>query len=139
MRPWKPGDESAFVLRADFARDRAATAWDWSQGEPGPTFTLLSDAGEVVGIGGVVAEGEGVWRAWAQMAETIRPRHMPQLLYWARRVLHSLECNRQVRSIEVYGQNNPRAYAFLRRLGFVLFDAIEWPGVGFVLCLRRGA
>lgn len=133
-RPYKPGDEAAFVLRDDFAEERLASDWDWSRGAPGPTWTLHLWGGEVLGIGGAVKEGEA-WLCWAQLTE-IHRRDVPQLLWLARRVLEHLrvQFGDGIR-LEAMTRPSLPAIRCLRRLGFSLFDACEWPGVG--LCLRH--
>lgn len=135
MRPYKPGDEAAFVPRADFAQDRAASAWDWSAGAPGPTWTLHLWSGQVLGVGGAVRQGDR-WLGWAQLAE-IHPRDWPQLLWLARRVLELMRIRHGPVTIEALARPSMPAIACLRRLGFALFDAIDWPGVGVCLKFER--
>ncbi len=84
--PWLPGDETAFTPAPLRAEERAAVAWDWSRGPPGPTWTLLRQSGEVVGVAGLHDRGEGVFEAWSSLGE-VRPMEWPRLLWLAARRL----------------------------------------------------
>lgn len=137
MRPWRPGDQDAFVPRADFAAERAAVDWDWADGAPGPTWTLHLWDGRVLGMGGGVAGADGSWLVWAQLAPFAR-QDTPQLLWLAMRVVEEL-FRRGARRIEAQCRPSAAAIRCLKRLGFSLFDAAEWPGVGLILCLERSA
>lgn len=136
MRPYRPGDEDAFNLRADFAEERAATAWDWSRGAPGPTWTIYRWSGEIVGIGGAVDQGDGLWQAWAQLADAPR-RDWPQLLWLASRVLGYVETHHGAAAIEAMARtSNPAAISCLQRLGFRAPDA--HPAAAAYVHLYRG-
>lgn len=86
LRPWKPGDQDAFVPRGDFAQDRQHVNWDWTQGPPGPTWAIVRWDETVVGVAGfVVHEGPVQVEsldAWAWLADLPR-RDWPQLLWLA--------------------------------------------------------
>ena len=141
LRPYQAGDEDAFELRGDFAEERAATAWDWSKGPPGPTWTLTRWDEAVLGVAGAVDHGDDVWRVWAQLAD-LPKRDWSQALWLAGRVLTYLETQRGATVIEAEARAaNPAAIASLRRLGFSLGRGDPVPhqvaGVHYVALVRR--
>lgn len=139
LRPYQPGDEDAFEPRADFAADRAATAWNWAKGAPGPTWTLLHGR-QVLGIGGAVQGENHAWQAWAQLAELER-RDWPQAVRLAGVVLTHLTDSLGAHWIWAEArQANAGAGRALEHLGFEPFDIERRAslGVDVVRYLRRG-
>lgn len=128
LRPWEPGDQDAFVLRADFAADRAMVDWDWSRGAPGLTWSVVRGRREVIGVGGVIAHQASPWEAWAWLAEMPR-RDWPTLLRMARGVLHRVEVVWGARIIEAGAHaDNPAAIRCLRKLGFSPVEPLREAG-----------
>lgn len=84
MRPYETGDERRFQPRADMAEDLAAAAWDWTQGPPGQTWTLIRADGTVLGLGGFVDRGQDVFEAWSVLG-ALRARDVFQALWLAAR------------------------------------------------------
>lgn len=118
LRRYRPGDEAAFRLRPDFAAARAAVAWDWSKGPPGPTWTLERWNGEICGVGGGVDRRHGRFQVWAQLAD-LPARDWPQVLWLAARALTTL----RLRHGAAFAWANcwcssPAAALCLRKLGF---------------------
>ena len=54
LRPFRAGDHDLFEPRADFVADRAMVGWDWEDGAPGFSWTVLDRDNRVMGIGGAV-------------------------------------------------------------------------------------
>lgn len=117
VRAWRPGDETAFVPRADFAAERRALGWRWAQGAPGPTWTILRD-GRVLAVGGGVERGGGVWDVWASAAD-LRPREWLACLMLAAGVMAELRRVHKAKLLLASCRSNfPAARACLERLGF---------------------
>lgn len=121
LRRWRPGDEDAFTPRADFAEQRAAVGWDWTQGAPGPTWTVLRWNGDVVGVGGFIQQGLTEFAAWAWLAEVQR-RDWPQLIWLAQRALTDVRTHHGARAIAA----DAATPAASRLLGRLHFTAQHW-------------
>ncbi|HUO22695.1 MAG TPA: hypothetical protein VMU59_09295 [Caulobacteraceae bacterium] len=139
IRPWRPGDQTALSLRADFARERAARDWDWRAGPPGPTWTICRPDGAVVAIGGGVAAPDDVWQVWAWFGP-VSLRDWPFLLAAATHVMDQLDALEPGYVIEAtarYGFS--AAVRTLAKLGFVVVGDVEWGALGPYHLLRKVA
>lgn len=93
LRPWRPGDETAFTPRADFACDMAANGHDWSSGPPaGMTWAVVRagpDGERVAGLAGVMAHGRDAAHVWACLAD-LSPRDLGRCVRLARLAVDEL-------------------------------------------------
>jgi hypothetical protein len=87
--PYVEGDEALFTPRPDMAAEMAAGGHDWSAGAPGPTWTLHTDAGDVVGMGGGIRDASGFWLVWCALAP-LQMRQWPAAFRVARFVMARL-------------------------------------------------
>lgn len=128
LRPWLPGDQDAFEMRPDFARESEISAWDWSKGAPGPTWTLERWNGEVMGVGGGI-ERDGLFVGWARLAQ-LANRDWPRALWCASKVLAFLARGPGPdRVVATASQDVAGAARCLERLGFEWRDSVAVGGV----------
>ena len=105
-------DERLFAARADFARDFAQEG----RLPDGPKWTLCDAAG-VIGVGGIEALGDGVWGAWAYLAD-LRPRQWLLAAELARAVLETVRRIHAPALIQAVAGDHPGAGRVLERVGF---------------------
>ena len=122
LYPYRPGEIDRFVLRADFAEEREAVAWDWNGDAPqGRTWTLWRferDASRILGIGGLADAGDGRWWAWALLSD-LSPREWAHAVRFARQAIEGVERFNGAKQILASARDkNPAAVKVLRRLGF---------------------
>lgn len=116
LAKYLPGDEAAFIPRPDMAEDMAANGWDWSQGAPGPTWTLMRWDGEFLGIGGFVKLSDNGWEAWSVLS-SLRLRDWPRVLELAKMRLEALGSSTVLACCR---SDSAGAMRVLDRLGFGL-------------------
>lgn len=131
LRPWRAGDETAFVPRPDMAAEGGAARFDWSKGPPGPTWSLVRWPEQVIGIaGGVpVASEPGVFQVWACLADFPRGDWGLAILCAATAIKH-LESSHGAKRLTVLVKKDFHpARATMDRLGFKrTTEASCWPG-----------
>ncbi|MGH6958594.1 MAG: hypothetical protein ACREEW_18160 [Caulobacteraceae bacterium] len=128
-RPYRPGDAERFAARADMASEKAAVDWDWEAGAPPGTRTLVRFPGEVIGLGGAIDAGGGVFQAWACLAPVPRG-DWPLLFGCANAVLNEAELRRGARRIVALVRTDwDAARRTLERLGFSRSaETSQWEG-----------
>lgn len=130
VRPYRPGDEAAFLPRPDLAADLAKAGWDLGRdGPPGPTWTLarLGDGrpgsprelDQVLGVGGgVPGAAAGSFQVWTVMAP-IRRHDWGLALLCAAYVIAWLQKEHGARRLTVLVRCGFReAERTMERLGF---------------------
>jgi hypothetical protein len=130
LRPWRRGDERKVAMRPDMQVEFEKNHWDWAAGPPGPTWTLVRHPGELIGIGGGVAAGDGVWQAWCCLAELPRG-DWPLALCCARAALRHLQLRHgAVRITALVRDGFGPGIRTLEHLGFTRQTAAPtwWPG-----------
>lgn len=141
LRPWKPGEDAAFTPAPAFALEQGAVAYDWRQGPPGHTWSIIRGDNQVIGVGGVVELKSGEWEAWAWLAETHR-RDWPRLIDLAKAVLDFADPWIGHKGLVASARgDNPAAVRCLARLGFAPaygFEHSRLPGVPFLHMERVG-
>jgi hypothetical protein len=129
LRSWRPGDETAFTPRADFACDMAANAHDWSAGPPAGIVWAVVRGETVEGLAGVMASGARDLHVWACLAD-LPPRDLSRCVRLARLTLLVLIGEfRPARILAEARQDNQVAVECLKRLGFSAMGyARRWVG-----------
>jgi hypothetical protein len=130
LRPWQPGDERAFVPRPDMAAEGAALAWDWSNGPPGPTWSLIRWPAQVIGVGGGRPAAEpGVYQVWACL-EAFPRGDWALAILCASAVIRQLERAHGARRLTVLVRKGVAPFErTMERLGFTrTTEASCWPG-----------
>lgn len=111
-RTYVAGDERLVAAREDFAHDYRAEG----SLPDGPKWSLCADSG-VIGVGGIEALGQGVWGAWAYLADMPRRRWLlaaelaRAVLWWVRRAHGPVQ-------IQAVAADHPGAGRILAHIGF---------------------
>lgn len=144
LYPYRAGDIDRFTPRADFAAEKAAVGWAWSEGPPpGSTWSLWDEsAGEAigcVGVGGVFEASPGYLHAWAVLSD-LTPRQWAVAGGLAEDALAGLERFRRPKAISATARASIQGAAMiLQKLGFrpageVVDERVE--GVIYQLMVR---
>ena len=142
LRPWRAGDEDAFEPRPDFVAERAHNAWNWKNGPPGPTWTLLNRNQEVLGIGGgekVLDNSEAVWKMWSQLCD-LHARDFPAAIILAQKVMAHLAKDKGARRFYSAARaTSGGAIRCLQRLGFTPDGRVEEADGVVYLVMKKDA
>lgn len=120
--------------------EREAIGWDWANGPPGHTWTVVRGDDVVIGVGGVVELENRSWEAWCWLAET-RPRDWRRLLQLAWIALEFAEDWTDGHDLVASARaDNPAAIRCLSKLDFhpaYPFEHGRLPGIQF-MHMERG-
>lgn len=114
IRAYWGGDEQCVAARPDFAKDFAEAGGVLHEG---PKWTLASVDNTVRGVCGLSPMGEGVWAAWAYLAD-LTPREWAQAVRVGRHTLAHLFQVYDARRFQAVAAEHPGATRVLAALGF---------------------
>lgn len=129
-------------MRPESQRESVAADWDWSNGPPGPTWTVFrcgESLGEICGVAGGYDLGDGDMLAWAWIAD-LATREWPAALDLAETVIEFLRIGGARRVLAHARVGMPGAVECLQRLGFEAVGAqpIQMIGLAYQLMAREG-
>ena len=114
IRAYWGGDELCVAARPDFAKDFAAAGGVLHEG---PKWTLATVENVVRGVCGLSPLGDGVWGAWAYLAD-LTPREWGQAVRVGRATLGHLFQAYDARQFQAVAAEHPGAARVLEALGF---------------------